>query len=56
MATKEDFGEPPAGCNGWSEKSSATMGGGKMTKTTTRIFSFPDGHTEEKTIVTTTDM
>ena len=56
MEKEVDFGDAPEGCVGWSQSTSASMGGGKITKTTTRTYKLSDGSTQEKVIVEVSDM
>ena len=56
MEKEVDFGDPPAGCVGWSQSTQAKMSGGKIIKTTTRTYKMSDGSTQEKTITEESDM
>ena len=56
MAQKVDFGEPPAGCTGWSTATQVASSGDKLTKTSTITYKMGDGSEQKKVVTETMDL
>ena len=56
MKAEVTFSDMPADHRGWSQSTSASMSGGKVTKTTTRKVNMPDGSTKELVVTETLEL